>query len=193
VSRRPPAPRRSGRRDERLSLRLSADSDSGAQGALSSKGDIPSTGFEYFAERTGRQVPRACDNQPPPPLHRRAAKSVELEREITRSVHCHTAAGQKDRGHLPRYRRRCSHLRSSLRPVSSFKRRPTAIVRERPRHEALNPGGKRVLVVEDEYLVAPAVEDVLSDAGCTVVGPLGRVQGALAAARSKSWTGQCWM
>jgi DNA-binding NtrC family response regulator len=42
--------------------------------------------------------------------------------------------------------------------------------------------GKRVLVVEDEYLVALTVEDVLSEAGCIVVGPFGRVQDALAAA-----------
>jgi DNA-binding NtrC family response regulator len=43
--------------------------------------------------------------------------------------------------------------------------------------------GKRVLVVEDEYLVALVLEDVLSDAGCTVVGPFARVQDALAAAK----------
>ena len=40
--------------------------------------------------------------------------------------------------------------------------------------------GCRVLVVEDEMLVAWEVEDVLSDWGCTVVGPVGRVDKALA-------------
>ena len=39
--------------------------------------------------------------------------------------------------------------------------------------------GKRVLVVEDEVLVALLVEDMLADAGCTVIGPFGRVREAL--------------
>ncbi len=43
--------------------------------------------------------------------------------------------------------------------------------------------GKRVLVVEDELLVAMLVEDMLADAGCIVVGPFARVTTALAAAR----------
>lgn len=43
--------------------------------------------------------------------------------------------------------------------------------------------GKRVMVVEDELLVAMLVEDVLADAGCVVVGPFARVDPALAAAR----------
>jgi DNA-binding response OmpR family regulator len=43
--------------------------------------------------------------------------------------------------------------------------------------------GKRVLVVEDEFLVAMMVEDMLADAGCVVVGPFARVPAALAAAR----------
>ena len=42
--------------------------------------------------------------------------------------------------------------------------------------------GKRVLVVQDELLVALLVEDMLSDVGCIVVGLFGRVQEALAAA-----------
>jgi DNA-binding response OmpR family regulator len=50
------------------------------------------------------------------------------------------------------------------------------------RHPEL--AGKRVLVVEDEVLVAMMVEDVLADAGCIVVGPFARVAEALAAARS---------
>ena len=43
--------------------------------------------------------------------------------------------------------------------------------------------GKRVLVVEDEYLISLVVQEVLSDAGCIVVGPFGRVQDALMAAQ----------
>lgn len=45
--------------------------------------------------------------------------------------------------------------------------------------------GKRVLVIEDELLVALLVEDMLSDAGCIIVGPFGRVQEALAAAKAE--------
>lgn len=44
--------------------------------------------------------------------------------------------------------------------------------------------GKRVLVVEDEWLVAMMIEDVLADAGCIVVGPFARVPDALAAAQT---------
>ena len=44
--------------------------------------------------------------------------------------------------------------------------------------------GKRVLVVEDEWLVAMLIEDVLADAGCFVVGPFARVPAALAAAQT---------
>lgn len=43
--------------------------------------------------------------------------------------------------------------------------------------------GKRVLVVEDEMLVAMLVEDMLADAGCVVVGPFARLSAALEAAR----------
>ena len=38
----------------------------------------------------------------------------------------------------------------------------------------------RVLVVEDEALVAMALEDLLADAGCAVVGPVGAVPQAVA-------------
>lgn len=41
--------------------------------------------------------------------------------------------------------------------------------------------GKRVLIVEDEYLVALEVENTLHDAGCVVVGPFASVQEALEA------------
>lgn len=41
--------------------------------------------------------------------------------------------------------------------------------------------GLRVLVVEDEALVAMLVEDMLSDFGCTVLGPAGSIRQALEA------------
>jgi CheY-like chemotaxis protein len=40
--------------------------------------------------------------------------------------------------------------------------------------------GRRVLVVEDEMLVAWLLEDMLADFGCGVVGPAARVSQALA-------------
>jgi len=42
--------------------------------------------------------------------------------------------------------------------------------------------GKRVLVVEDELLVAMLIEETLVDAGCVVVGPYSRVPEATSAA-----------
>jgi CheY-like chemotaxis protein len=39
--------------------------------------------------------------------------------------------------------------------------------------------GKRILVVEDEMIVAMLIEDILADAGATVVGPAARVARAL--------------
>lgn len=40
--------------------------------------------------------------------------------------------------------------------------------------------GKRVLVVEDEPVVAMMVEDMLVEFGCVVLGPVGRLEEALA-------------
>lgn len=40
--------------------------------------------------------------------------------------------------------------------------------------------GRRVLVVEDEALIAMALEDILLDLGCEVVGPASSVDAALA-------------
>jgi hypothetical protein len=34
--------------------------------------------------------------------------------------------------------------------------------------------GTRVLVVEDEFLLAIALEDLLTDEGCIVIGPFAR-------------------
>jgi DNA-binding response OmpR family regulator len=42
--------------------------------------------------------------------------------------------------------------------------------------------GVKVLVVEDEYLVATLIEDVLESAGCVVSGPIPRLAEALDAA-----------
>ena len=39
--------------------------------------------------------------------------------------------------------------------------------------------GVRVLVVEDEYLVAILIEEILESAGCVVMGPMPRVPEAL--------------
>jgi len=47
--------------------------------------------------------------------------------------------------------------------------------------------GKRVLVVEDELLVALLVEDMLSDMGCIVVGPFARMRDALNAANTQTF------
>ena len=46
--------------------------------------------------------------------------------------------------------------------------------------------GKRVLVVEDEYLVAIEVESMLLDAGCIVIGPFASVKAAIVAARTEN-------
>ncbi|HEY4043352.1 MAG TPA: response regulator [Rhodopila sp.] len=47
--------------------------------------------------------------------------------------------------------------------------------------------GKRVLVVEDEALVAMLIEDCLEGFGCDVVGPCNTVEAALEAARTQAF------
>ncbi len=42
-----------------------------------------------------------------------------------------------------------------------------------------NLEGRRVLVVEDEMLIACMIEDVLQELGCVIVGPAGRLDAAL--------------
>ena len=42
-----------------------------------------------------------------------------------------------------------------------------------------NLKGLRVLVVEDEMMVSMLIEDMLSDLGCTVVGPASRLDEAI--------------
>jgi len=46
--------------------------------------------------------------------------------------------------------------------------------------------GKRVLIVEDELLVALMIEDLLGDYGCSTVGPCGSVEIALRAVRTEA-------
>jgi CheY-like chemotaxis protein len=46
--------------------------------------------------------------------------------------------------------------------------------------------GLRVLVVEDEFLVAMDIEVMLRDLGCEVVGPIGDLASALKAARRET-------
>jgi DNA-binding response OmpR family regulator len=42
--------------------------------------------------------------------------------------------------------------------------------------------GRKVLIVEDEFLVASLIQDMLESAGCIVTGPIARVPEALTAA-----------
>ena len=46
--------------------------------------------------------------------------------------------------------------------------------------------GRRVLVVEDEFLVAMDIELMLGDIGCQVLGPIGDLPGALRAAQEEA-------
>jgi CheY-like chemotaxis protein len=45
--------------------------------------------------------------------------------------------------------------------------------------------GLRILLVEDEAMVAMIIEDTLNDLGCEIVGPMSNVEKALAAAKSE--------
>ena len=47
-----------------------------------------------------------------------------------------------------------------------------------------NLNGLKVLVVEDEMLVSMLVEDMLSDLGCTVVGPAAELEEAMSLAQN---------
>lgn len=49
--------------------------------------------------------------------------------------------------------------------------------------------GLRILVVEDEFMVALAVETVLQSFGCQVVGPVGKLEEAQALARTEKLDG----
>jgi CheY-like chemotaxis protein len=47
--------------------------------------------------------------------------------------------------------------------------------------------GKRVVVVEDEALVAILIEELLEDCGCSVLGPCGTLEAALEVARTETF------
>lgn len=47
--------------------------------------------------------------------------------------------------------------------------------------------GRRILVVEDEPIVAMCLEDVLAELGCDVIGPVGRVSEAMELAENESF------
>ncbi|WP_075216808.1 response regulator [Mongoliimonas terrestris] len=49
--------------------------------------------------------------------------------------------------------------------------------------------GSRILVVEDEALIAMALEDILLDLGCEVIGPVSTVNAALDMAASERLDG----
>ncbi len=49
--------------------------------------------------------------------------------------------------------------------------------------------GRRILLVEDEVLIAMLLETALEDAGCVVVGPFGKVTEALEAAETERLDG----
>ena len=46
--------------------------------------------------------------------------------------------------------------------------------------------GLRILVVEDEMMVSMLIEDMLTDLGCTVVGPAARLDEAIALANAET-------
>ena len=48
-----------------------------------------------------------------------------------------------------------------------------------------NLAGCRILVVEDEMLIAVMIEEALQDLGCVVVGPVARLDAALRLARDE--------
>jgi CheY-like chemotaxis protein len=52
-----------------------------------------------------------------------------------------------------------------------------------------NLSGRRILVVEDDLMIAMLIDDVLKEAGCDVVGPLPRLAPALQAASSERLDG----
>ncbi len=50
---------------------------------------------------------------------------------------------------------------------------------------------KRVLVVEDEMLIALEIENELTNAGCTVIGPARRLEAAMRSRTGWNWTRPC--
>ncbi len=52
-----------------------------------------------------------------------------------------------------------------------------------------NLSGRRILVVEDDLMIAMLIDDVLKEAGCEVVGPFPRLAPALQAASAERLDG----
>lgn len=52
--------------------------------------------------------------------------------------------------------------------------------------EHMTFAGRRVLVVEDDFLVSLATTDLLESTGCVIVGPAARIAAALRFARTES-------
>jgi CheY-like chemotaxis protein len=52
--------------------------------------------------------------------------------------------------------------------------------------------GKRVLIVEDEAIIAAMVEDMLTELGATVVGPASTIKNALILATFRCKIGLCY-
>ena len=63
---------------------------------------------------------------------------------------------------------------------------PCALPEDR---KAASPNGLRILLVEDEFLVALEVEDVLQTMGCAVLGPFAKLSKAIDAAHSAEMDG----
>lgn len=53
-------------------------------------------------------------------------------------------------------------------------------------HDPASLKGRRILVVEDEMMIAILVEDMLNELGCSVVGPAHALDTALALARAEN-------
>jgi CheY-like chemotaxis protein len=58
-----------------------------------------------------------------------------------------------------------------------------------PGEDHLNDHRKRILVVEDNILIAMDVEDLIAEQGCTPVGPVSNVADGLAAVRQTDLDG----
>ena len=52
--------------------------------------------------------------------------------------------------------------------------------------------GRRILVVEDETLIAVLIEELLQELGCVVVGPGSKLDAALRLASNEAWTRPSW-
>jgi hypothetical protein len=53
--------------------------------------------------------------------------------------------------------------------------------------------GLRILIVEDEMMVAMLMEDLLEAFGCTIVGPAASIAGHSPSSQPKRSMAQCWI